>query len=120
MRIRPGRTRSLIGGVVALIVTAIGLVIMPSAGMPGGMGGMPGASDPFAIFRIAWVAIGLIGAGVSFYNAFSSKGVSLYEIDPRDDLHRSNPDEGSFCPKCGKPIGKDDRFCRNCGTYLRG
>ena len=25
-----------------------------------------------------------------------------------------------FCRKCGKPTGKDDRFCSNCGSSLQG
>jgi hypothetical protein len=116
MRIRPGRTQSLIGGIVVLIVTVVGLTIMPRSGIPGGM---PGGGDIFGIFRILWVGFGLIGAGVSFYNAFSRKGVALYEIDSSDDRYSSPHEEGSFCPQCGKSVGQDDRFCRNCGAHLR-
>lgn len=25
---------------------------------------------------------------------------------------------GGFCPKCGKPVSKSDRFCSHCGTAL--
>jgi hypothetical protein len=116
MRIRPGRTRSLIGGIAVLIVTVVGLLIVPRSGPTWGM---PGITDVFGIFRIVWVVLGLIGAGVAFYNALSRKGVALYEIDSDADLYSNAPEAGSFCPKCGKSVSPSDRFCRNCGTYLR-
>lgn len=26
----------------------------------------------------------------------------------------------NFCPKCGRKVDEDDRFCSGCGTRLRG
>lgn len=103
MRIRPGRIRSLIGGIAALMVMIVGLVMMSSTG---GMGFVP---TPFIVL---WIIIGVLGAGVSFYNAFSRRGVPLYEVD-------MDGEEGRFCPQCGKPVEEDDRFCEHCGTRLR-
>jgi hypothetical protein len=102
MKIRPGRTRSLIGGIAALMVMIVGLVMMLGTG---GMGFVP------APFLLMWVLIGLLGAGVAFYNAFSREGVPLYEVEMDDE-------GGRFCPQCGKPVEEDDRFCEHCGTRL--
>lgn len=109
MNIRPGRGRSLIGGVAALLVTLVGAVMMSSFNtfqMGAGMGFI-------GIFRIVWIVFGLVAAGASFYNAFSDRGLPLYEVEvdngPRDE---------EFCPQCGKPVGSDDRFCRHCAAPL--
>jgi len=104
MRIRPGRTRSLIAGVMALLVMIIGVVMMSQFG----------AIGAFKPFMIIWIIIGLVGAGVAFYNAFSREGVPLYEIE-RDQDDREG---GAYCPQCGQPVSPDDRFCRNCGARL--
>lgn len=107
MRIRPGRTRSLVAGIAALVVMVIGLVMMTrSVGPFGGPGGIVGP------FIIAWVVIALVGAGLAFYNAFSRRGISLYEIDMEED------DDASFCPQCGKPVDRSDEFCRHCGARI--
>jgi ribosomal protein S27AE len=62
---------------------------------------------------IAWVVITLVGAGISFYNAFSDRGVSLYRVD----VDQEEFDAG-FCPQCGRPVGEHDQFCRHCGGTL--
>ncbi len=100
MRIRPGRERSIFGGIAALLVMIVGLAMMSSFGSMAG--GVPGA------FVLLWVLFGLAGAAMSFYNAFSSRGLPLYEVDLNQEAH--------FCPQCGKPIGKADKFCRYCGA----
>ena len=89
---------------MTLVIMIIGAAALSQAGS-GGMG---------TIFFFAWIAIGLIGAGISFYNAFSEEGVSLYEID----LEGSDRAGTTFCPKCGSPVQKTDQFCRNCGAPL--
>ncbi len=100
MRIRPGRERSLFGGIAALWIMIVGLAMMSSFGSMAG--GVPGA------FTLLWVLFGLAGAAMSFYNALSSRGLPLYEVELAQDAR--------FCPQCGKPIGKSDKFCRYCGT----
>lgn len=105
MRVRPGRTRSLIAGIAALLIMGVGLVMMMQ------FGGFRGFLAPFMLI---WVLLGLIGAAVSFYNAFSREGVPLYEIDTDQDEEGT----GLFCPQCGRPVGQNDRFCRNCGARL--
>lgn len=105
MRVRPGRGRSLLGGVMALIVTFAGVAMMSS---------MRGMGGPFSFFIWIWLAIGLSAAGMAFYNAFSREGLPLYEVD----MDRPQSQEGSFCPQCGKRIGPDDAFCRHCGQRL--
>ncbi len=121
MKIRPGKMRSLIAGILMLVVMIVGLFLLPGPGVLGGMfpTGAP-MGGAFAAFRIIWIAFGLIGAGAAFYNAFSREGVALYEIemDGDDDLTRSRTEGGPFCPKCGKTVGKTDKFCRNCGAAL--
>lgn len=114
MRIRPGRGRSLVAGIGVLLVTIVGLVMLSSFG---GMMRGPGMGIGLAgVFTIVWVIFGLIGAGVSFYNAFSREGVTLYEIDME---RREDAGGGMFCPQCGQRIEADSRFCRHCGTPLR-
>jgi hypothetical protein len=105
MRIRPGRTRSLIAGIAALLIMGVGLVMMLQ------FGGFQGFLAPFMLI---WVLLGLIGAAVSFYNAFSREGVPLYEID----TDQGDGEGGTFCPQCGRPVSANDRFCRNCGAQL--
>jgi hypothetical protein len=100
MKIRPGRTRSLIAGVLILVVMGAGLIMM---------GGFPG----FGPFAIIWVVIGLAAAGMAFYNAFSKEGLPLYEVDHRQ------PEGENYCPNCGRPVGRDDHFCKHCGHTLR-
>lgn len=108
MRIRPGRTRSVFVGILVLLVTLFGLTMMGRAsGMPGpGMG-------PFVIM---WVIFGLAGSAMAFYNAFSEKGLPLYEVD----VGRRQEGDGSsaFCPQCGRSVAADDQFCRRCGAPL--
>jgi ribosomal protein S27AE len=103
MRIRPGRTRSLVGGILALLVMFVGLWMMSRFG---GFGGPPWP------FMLLWVLIGLGGAAASFYNAFSRRGLPLYEID-------TDSGEERFCPRCGAPVGLDDQFCSHCGASLQ-
>ena len=114
MRIRPGKTRSLIGGILMLVVMIVGLLMMP--GNLGNLGIRGPMSSAFGIFKILWIVIGLIGAGASFYNAFSEEGVPLYEVDMGKE-----PESGAdvYCPECGKPVRKNDRFCRHCGASLQ-
>lgn len=124
MRIRPGRGRSLAGGIGVLLVTVLGFVMLTSLG--GSMGEMPpgiGMGPNIGLFAIIWLVIGLIGTGVAFYNALSPRGVALYEIemDSREEQRLVAPTQneaGAFCPSCGKPAAPDSRFCRHCGEPL--
>lgn len=102
MRIRPGRTRSILAGLMALGVMAVGLWMLTSFGRF--------ASLPLP-FLALWVIIGLGGAAAAFYNAFSRRGLPLYEVCVDD-----NPENS--CPQCGKPVGSEDQFCRHCGASL--
>lgn len=116
MRIRPGKTRSLIGGIIMLVVMIVGLLMMPGdMGIGGPMRGGLG------LFRILWIVIGLIGAAVSFYNAFSEEGVPLYEVDMETEAESGadRRDADVYCPECGKPVREDDKFCRHCGASLQ-
>lgn len=105
MKIRQGRGRSLIGGVLFLIVCIAGLVMM-------GQAGMGGVLRPFMVL---WAIIGLVGAGAAFYNAFSREGLPLYQVEVDVDAEAGS---SHFCPQCGKPVGGDARFCQYCGTAL--
>jgi|SRR5690554_6209312 len=124
MRIRPGRGRSLAGGIGILLVTFVGFVMLMSFG--GSMGTMPpgmGMGPSMGLFAVIWLVVGLIGAGVAFYNAFNPRGMALYEIemDSREERRLEGPtgsEAGTFCPSCGKPVAPDSRFCRHCGEPL--
>lgn len=109
MRIRPGRGRSLVAGIGVLLVTLVGAVMMSSFGtFQAGMG-----TSFTGTFRIVWILFGLLAAAASFYNAFSERGMSLYEVE----LDAAGKAE-SFCPQCGQPVSTDDRFCRHCASPL--
>lgn len=108
MRIRPGRTRSLFTGIMMLLVTIIGLVMMR------GFGGI--GFSRFGPFIIIWVVIGLAGAAMAFYNAFSAEGLPIYEVDVEEDEETEG--SAAFCPQCGRPVDEEDRFCRHCGASL--
>lgn len=111
MRIRPGRTRSLFVGIMMIVVMGAGPAMMSRFGGPAG-----GVFGPFIII---WVVVGLVGAAMAFYNAFSEKGLPLYEVDTDEDLEDLRGEEsGAFCPHCGKPVGLGDQFCRHCGGSL--
>lgn len=111
MRIRPGRTRSLFVGIMMLVVTLVGLMMMAQ------FGGMAGSM--FGPFIIIWVLIGLAGTAMAFYNAFSAEGLPLYEVDVEEDKEEGSGGDG-FCPRCGEPVAADDQFCRHCGARLDG
>jgi hypothetical protein len=88
-----------------LLVMIFGLVMMTRFG---------GAA--FGPFVIIWVIVGLAGAAMAFYNAFSEEGLPLYEVDVEED---HEPQETTaFCPQCGNPVGEDDQYCRHCGASL--
>lgn len=121
MRIRSGRTRSLIGGVAAILVMILGLVMMSRfrRAAPG-----PGTGMPIGLFMVIWTVMLLIGAGAAFYNAFSRRGVALYQIDvdaPATPSEQRPPHaaSASFCPRCGQPVGSGDAFCRHCGADMQ-
>src|SRR5690606_10087421 len=99
MRIRPGRGRSLAAGIGVLLVRIVGRVWVSCLG--GMVRGRGMGIGPAGVFTIVWVIFGLIGAGVSFYNAFSREGVTLYEIDME---RREDAGGGMFCPQCGQRI----------------
>jgi hypothetical protein len=120
MRIRSGRTRSLIGGVAAIPVMILGLVMMSRfrRATPG-----PGTGMPIGLFMVLWTVVLLIGAGAAFYNAFSRRGVALYQIDvdaPATPSEQRDTQAANafFCPRCGQPVGRSDAFCRHCGADL--
>jgi hypothetical protein len=102
MRIRPGRTRSIFVGIIALVVMLVGVWMLQ------GVGGW--GSPPWPFLAI-WVLVGLGGAAAAFYNAFSKSGLPLYEVD-------TGPHGPQFCPQCGQGIGSNDAFCRHCGVAL--
>jgi hypothetical protein len=111
MRIRPGRGQSLVGGIMALVVMVMGLVMLGSyRSNAQGFGNVPGTGF-LGVFMVVWVLFGLVGAGAAFYNAFSQRGLPTYEIDVDDE----DPSTG-FCPQCGRPVTENDRFCRHCGA----
>ena len=97
---------------MSLVVMVVGLAMMGSFGGKQYFGRMPGFSA-FWLFMLLWVFIGLVGAASSFYNAFSRRGLSLYELEMGEG------EEGAaFCPQCGKTVGEGDRFCRDCGASV--
>lgn len=108
----------MIAGIAAIVVMLVGLFMMlGGCGFLGGFGppGLGGfrTGGVFLPFIILWVLIGLLGAGTAFYNAFSRRGLALYEVDIEQE------EEGrAFCPQCGRPVDEQDQFCRHCGAPL--
>ena len=96
-----------------LLVMVVGLLMMARFGGP--MGGV------FGPFIIIWIVIGLAGAGMAFYNAFSEGGLPIYEVDLEDVGEEDEGDHQgrAFCPQCGQSVGEGDQFCRHCGASLR-
>jgi hypothetical protein len=85
---------------MALVVMVAGLWMLSS------FGGFRGLPWPFIAL---WILAGLGGAAAAFYNAFSRRGLPLYELD-------SDIGPRGFCLHCGKPVGREDQFCRHCGA----
>ena len=109
-RVRAGRTGSLLGGIMGVVTLVVGVSLMG-----GSLFGSPVGAPP--VFVIAWIVICLVISGMSFYNAFSAEGVSLYEIET--EARSAPPSEpAAYCPQCGSSVGADDKFCRQCGTRL--
>ncbi len=104
----------MVAGFAILILGIAGLFLIPLG--PGYPGGMPGSGASMSVFRMAWIAVGLIGAGLAFYNAFRHRNAMPRAVD--NDTYSIGSQTGHVCPNCGKAIGEHDRFCRSCGTYL--
>ncbi len=113
MRGQPGKIRSLIAGIAILIVAIVGAFLI---GGPSFADGMPGSGTTINIVRTALIAVGLIGAGLAFYNAFKHKNAMSRAVD--NNTYSIGSQTGHVCPNCGNAIGESDRFCRSCGTYL--
>ena len=114
MRTRSRKIGSLIVGIAILILAAVGFFLIPGSAI---VGDMPDSGMTVNLVRIVWIAVGLIAAGLAFYNAFGRRTRVPHETD--SDVYTVNSPSGSVCSKCGKPVGESDRFCRNCGAYLR-
>lgn len=41
------------------------------------------------------------------------------EMYPRKPAEEAAVEPVNFCPRCGRRVGPDDRFCAGCGTPLR-
>jgi ribosomal protein S27AE len=94
--------RSLVGGVLGLAITFVGLWMLSRFGSFG--------APPWP-FMVVWAIVGLGGAAAAFYNAFSKRGLPLYEVD-------TDADTAEFCSRCGQPNGPQDQFCRHCGVSV--
>ena len=111
MGIRPGSRRSLLAGVVMLLVMVASVAMMRSFACP--------PSRVFSAFVIICVPIEVIGASIAFYSEFSKDELPLYELDPPDsEESRDLPKAEAFCPKCGRPVSENDQFYRSCGAPL--
>ncbi len=127
--IKPGRNGSLVGGIAGVFMSIIGLTMLVQA---------IGSGVGFAVvFMIGWTAFAVIITASNFYNAFSKKRHSTYDIvdhyeepDPlnerfgyvRDEeapqRRTSREGDSSFCPYCGEKVEKDYEFCNHCGKQL--
>ncbi|MGD2143643.1 MAG: hypothetical protein PVF54_04095 [Anaerolineae bacterium] len=100
MRVQPGRRQSLLVAIAMVLAMAVVLAMIRQ------FGGRPGGA--FGPLMTAWMVTGLIGAAMAFYNAFSKKGLPLYEADDESE------DDPVFCPECGRLVGPDVQSCRYC------
>ena len=83
VRVRPGRTQSLVGGIMGIVMLMVGL------GLFSGLGG------PFGfprVFALAWMAVCVVITAISFYNAFSARGIAVYEVETDQPAAPTQPE----------------------------
>lgn len=80
-----------------------------------------GISSLVSGFNLLWViipaALGLIAFGL--YGLFGKKHTSLRR-NSEPMVRRVGKKPGVYCHQCGQRALKGDKFCRECGTKLRG
>ena len=127
--IKPGRGPSMMGGIGAVGAVIFG-IIWTFAAMS------IGAPWFFCLFGVVFIVIAGVQAYYNFHNATSENRYSAFditeeeeEIDPlqerfgerlTDVESKQIASDGGYCPYCGTPVGKDYRFCRNCGKKIAG
>lgn len=70
IKVKPGKTQSLIGFISGLVFVAIGLFI---------------AIPTFGLFGIFWTIIAIVITATNGMNAFGSKGVAMYDVTIADN-----------------------------------
>ncbi|MEG0366805.1 MAG: SHOCT domain-containing protein [Coprobacillus sp.] len=70
IKVKPGKTQSLIGFISGLVFIGIGLFV---------------AIPNFGLFGIFWTLIACVITGTNAMNAFGKKGVSMYEVNIEND-----------------------------------
>ena len=80
VRIKPGKTQSMIGVIAGILFCLIGVfAVIPSAGL----------------FGVFWTLMALVITVTNGINAFTDKGVASHEIVIDDDKHDGDKKEGS-------------------------
>ncbi len=61
-----------------------------------------------------------VAAGVAVNSGRRPPAAAEDEVEARVAARRQARQEkaAGFCPKCGRPVTKSDRFCSRCGTTL--
>lgn len=109
MKVKPGRERSLYGGVLALVVTLVGTYILLRVGDMGTLEKTLGG--PTGMFAVIWLLFGLGTAGAAFYNAYFRRVMAPSEVEAQG----APP---VYCPRCGRPVAAEDAYCGHCTARL--
>ena len=79
------------------------------------------AVDPATDSGLNWALVAIIVGGFLIFGAL------IWQVASRrtaastrntGDLQGKKQSQAKFCPNCGEPIEKGDRFCRGCGSKL--
>ena len=122
--IKPGRGRSMMGGVVGIVMICFGILWTVGAAQISGI---------IALFGVLWTCIAIGMTIYNFKNATGKNRYSVYDItdeneepDPFNerfgnsfyDYEKKDEVDSKFCPYCGTPVKEEFEFCNQCGKKL--
>ncbi len=112
--IKPGRGRSMMGGIGGIFMVLFGIVWTVMAAR---------TSTEMMIFGALWTSFAALTAIYNIKNAVSKKRYSEYDVtdeneEPDPINERLGETDANFCPYCGTPVEDDYEFCHNCGKKL--
>ena len=94
----------------------------PSPLRPAGDGGnrwrmsQPSPSSPGVL---NWVLVLGLGVFVLSLSTLAAVYFATRAKEKPEETQPGRPEDGGFCPQCGRRVEAQDRFCRSCGAALR-